>query len=500
MVAPLATGIAGVIGKPGHGKSYCMAAMMVYQVVTQRRPVYTNLPIEWDAMRNHIRDQAYGSDDYRDALPKLIRKMSKQHFERFMLRLQAVCRRSEEIKDDLNLLVDPELNEALSRVDDQTELDGEIDAAAWRQACDEQTVSAGPVIYYGPGANWVPPGTVFVLDELHKWFNSRGYRNEDQAVQDFTSMHRHLQARIFIITQRWLNVSLSFRSMTDDLVLLKNFGRVNFGPIKPADWGWNIFRARWVRADDYDESLEAIKPGRHAFATDWYVPNIMARHREIFDIYRSTSHAGGIEEQHEELKRVRTEMVGTDAIETDYEEVEYEMKRAKTAWFLPMVMGFCMGLLVTFVMTPDVEDAVDRMAEKQYEIQQTSIATIQAADHDEDEEATEPELDPWMRHKVTGVTASGAFIENTFYALGDTYDVLQLLRLNATTGKTYWHHADGRVVIWAVGDVGRWGVPERPAPTPDVESPGAAAPEATASAGPAADRRLRPGEAPDGNL
>ncbi|MEM9346437.1 MAG: zonular occludens toxin domain-containing protein [Planctomycetota bacterium] len=445
---PLSTGIVGVIGKPGSGKSYSMAMMMAQLIVQNRRPVYTNLPMKWDNMRAYIARMTEGSDEYKQSLAKLIRKCTKQHFQRFMERLQVINQRSEQLKDDYDQLLDEDIREKIAKADDISQIDEEIDSAAWQQACDEQALEDGGAVYYGRNANWFPPGTVFILDELHKWYNSRQYRNEDQAVQDFTSMHRHMQCRIFIITQRWLNVSLSFRSMCDELIILKNIARVSFGPIKLKDYGIDILRAKWVMTDDYDEVNECMKPGRRAQVTEYYFPNWWPDHRDIYDVYRSTSHAGGIEEQAAELKKVRAKMVGSSVIDEEELDVAEKMKKNRRAWMPPMMIGLGFGLFVGRCSGPNVNDAVEKMQAAQDQQQQTQLV--------QSDELTTQQQRTWNTTKLTGANHNGVFVDDGFVPVGGLYEDIKLDRVDPIAGVSRWSTFDGRGVSWTVGDVGRW--------------------------------------------
>lgn len=63
---------------------------------------------------------------------------------------------------------------------------------------------------------------VILLDEAHTLFNSRGFKNFNQTMHEFFSLHRHLGNKIFLVTQHPARLDVVIREISEDFILLQS--------------------------------------------------------------------------------------------------------------------------------------------------------------------------------------------------------------------------------------------------------------------------------------
>ncbi|MFG0250263.1 MAG: zonular occludens toxin domain-containing protein [Phycisphaeraceae bacterium JB051] len=427
---PLESGIYGVIGKPGSGKSYHCAKEILFHAMYDRRPVYTNIPIRLKKMRAYIVLKTHGPKKVRRALSKLIRPtLTKQHFGRFCERLSWISDRIEELKDEFEGYGDLE-----------EDVEEELEEAFWKQALIESDDVFGEPEYAGYKANWFPPGSVLFLDEVHKWFPAKNYRDEPKYVLDMTSMHRHLQLKIFVVTQRWMNASLSFRSMATELIRCMNFARVPLlGPLRLHMFGLNLFRVGKCLPEDYDERNDELKIGKRDITYDYELPGFNGG--IYFKLYKSHVHGGSLADQAKELREIRARLVGSDLID------EMEDKKAVTTktskkwqWFKYAVVFYLGAMLAWFFITPEKEIVEVEVPGKQ--TTQTVTTT----------KRNEPRQQPFYEQvRLSGVIDTGAYLGHQLVKTGTNIQGYRLAKVDVENGKTYWQNRESDVVEWTVG-------------------------------------------------
>ncbi len=286
--APFSHGIYVVTGKPGHGKSYGMTLWMLKEALKGERPIWTNVPIDIKTCRAWLYLHAQGSQKRRRRIAHLIREMTQDHFTRMASRLHSINERSRRIM------------EGIEGVKDLSQRGKFTQEKAWKQAT-EEIDNEDPPVFEGAGANSIMPGAVLFLDELHQWYPSRDYRNEPKEILSFTSMHRHGMWKIFVSSQRRMNVSLSFRAMCQTYIHVINLSKWR---LLPGIGGLpiTVFGYWYFDNSDIDESNGKLIPGGRPMHSDFEMP--VLRKNWIYRCYRSYSHAGSIKELH--AARART--------------------------------------------------------------------------------------------------------------------------------------------------------------------------------------------------
>jgi len=69
---------------------------------------------------------------------------------------------------------------------------------------------------------------IYLLDELHKFLNSRNWQNTGPVVLDYMSQHRHFGDDVYWMTQAVKNVDSQFRSVTQEFRLVRNMQKEKF--------------------------------------------------------------------------------------------------------------------------------------------------------------------------------------------------------------------------------------------------------------------------------
>lgn len=428
---PMDSGIYGVIGKPGSGKSYWCAKQILTHAALDRRPVYTNIPIRLKRMRAYIVMRTQGPKAVRRSLSKLIRPtLTKQHFGRFCERLSWISDRIEELKDEW---------EGYGELDEQVE--EELEDGFWKQALLESDDEFGPPVYAGCKANWFPPGSVLFLDEVHKWFAAKNYRDEPKYVLDMTSMHRHLQLMIYVVTQRWMNASLSFRSMSIELIRCVNYARVPLlGPLRLHAWGLNLFRVGRCLPEDYDERNDELKIGKKDITFNFEFPTFNGG--VYFQLYRSHVHGGSLEDQARELREVRSRLVGNNLIDQLEDKQNVKTKPMSKVQMFKYAVAFLVGVFVAMTFMKPEKEVVEVPVKVPTQVT-TNTRTAQ------------PQQQPvYQRHMITGVVNGGAYIGSQLVRVGQSVEGYRLAKVDVNHGQTMWTGQNGDAVDWPVGNVG----------------------------------------------
>lgn len=249
---PAQHGITLVVGLPGSGKS----AQMMIEVLAQIRAgrvIFTNLPIEWEAFRAFC---------VRRGLPWWnVRALDRDQFYGFLGR---VSQRHQ-------------IREAMSKSPPAVVREREDAVAPWLD--DDPT-----------------PGSMVIVDEVHDWFPGLASGRPPKAAQDlvlFLMMHRHLLMRITVIVPDEIYVTKAFRDISERVVYMVDMAKVKlFGPVRGAHFGLCFFRrSEWPsRVFERGDPMRGAPDVSRVF---WYVA---PWNKWIFSLYRSYTHAGGLEE------------------------------------------------------------------------------------------------------------------------------------------------------------------------------------------------------------
>jgi hypothetical protein len=414
------TGIVVVAGTPGSGKSYFAVMEMASVVLRERRPVFTNIPIVLGALRAYV---VIKGGDRR--LAGLIRSLSKDHFDRFCARLQRIDHVAE------NLSATKTCDKDLAKLSKFSQQDARAEAVAIvnKELGEPRVVTTSE----GP-ADWIPPRAVLFLDELHKWYPSRNSREEPSQILAYTSMHRHIMHRCYVLTQRAMNVSLSFRAMAVEFIFCHEYSRM------PVVWivrvPFKVFKYSF-----FDSSQIADGEPRHmAKPTFSFLELPFATSHVIYRLYRSYSHAGSVKALHAEADDVVNRMTGT----TEKPEVKtvgpkISLYRRIKGWSVTVsciILAFWLG---GFRHPPQVPVVPEPVAAKLTPVETALIV-----------QKTTPILQ--------GTMLGTAIVDGQRIQTGGTYDGATLIGVDDTGGRTVWLAPPRRVIVWNIGNEQHVGV------------------------------------------
>lgn len=339
---PLDTGIECYIGRPGSGKSFAMVKRCVNAMCNHRRPVYTNLPLRWRAVRRLLRH--HGGE----SLAGLIHHLSEVHFNRFMQRFVAMREFEEAYKAD-----------AVAR---KLRVRQEEMHAAWIE-------HAGPDVCVAsddpndPKPNWIPMGAIVCIDEVHHWFPNPGLKSvakkEPPELMSYLTMHRHCQHMVWLATQAQRQISQTVWSNAQRIWIIhprdddKILGPIRFRHVGVKALGYQVYsREQFELGDDPMRSFSII-PG-----LPW--------HQWVFKCYDSFTHIGSLRQLNKQLQAARK----ADGVD---EHGHTETENKSMAWqrtfvgrwfgrirkFAVLVFVFVLGVAASSMVGTVDEDAAD---------------------------------------------------------------------------------------------------------------------------------------------
>lgn len=273
----LETGIQLYVGRPGAGKSLVMVSKLLDIVQKERRPIYTNLPLQWRVVKLFLHRRGGA------ALAGLIRPLTERHFRAFLDRFAAKHAYVEERRGMQALRV--------SR--------SEFDAAS-------------PPVIEGLDANWIPAGSLIVVDEAQHWFPNPALKSsakpEPPALLSYLTMHRHMLHQVWFATQAARQVSATIKSLAIRFWEVSNMG--DEAIVWGLRWRHVGITACGYRAFDPMEWGDGDDPGK-PLETFVMLPNA-PWNRWLFRLYSSFTHAGSPAELKAALQEART-MSGVSA-------------------------------------------------------------------------------------------------------------------------------------------------------------------------------------------
>jgi hypothetical protein len=174
-----------ISGKPGGGKSLYGVKLIVEELRYGSRPIYTNVPLLVGRLNEYLQE-----DDRLVDVVGRVRLLSDDEAQRFFT-------------------VRP--NGAKIEV---------LTAAEWSQ---------GRKPRY---ENITDRGVLYVIDEVHNFFNARAWAETGRDVLFYLSQHRKLGDTVICITQAIGNVDKQFRSVTQDFTYIRNLTKERMGLFK----------------------------------------------------------------------------------------------------------------------------------------------------------------------------------------------------------------------------------------------------------------------------
>ena len=169
-----------VSGKPGAGKGLVAMKILVHELRTTKRHIFTNLAVRREELAAYLHERY---DDTFDLLRRL-HLFTDEEAAKFWLHRPGVVLHQCTVKD-----------------------------------CEE---CARPAFPSGDG------GVLYICDEIQNFFNSRKWQSTGVAALFYLSQHRKLGDDVICITQSIANVDKQFRSMAQDFCYVTNHSKEKF--------------------------------------------------------------------------------------------------------------------------------------------------------------------------------------------------------------------------------------------------------------------------------
>lgn len=533
--SPPATGVRIWEGKPGSGKSYGVVGEILTNIRRRKRPVYTNLPLKQRVIRQYLRNR--GDANLANYFTVLTEDHTRRWFRRFS-ELANYCEersasgvKRKEAEREWMLDHGPHIPRAytLEEWTAKVAADG-LDATAASSLFDalieQQTEDAQadprlkrPTDRLRP--NWIPYGSVIVMDELHKWFDQRQQGGEMKELLDTLSMHRHGLYQIDVLSQTIMMQNKAFRDMSDEIVICQDLRKIAI------IWGLRFplptFRYSLVSAVELGPELRDrhnVKPERVWCEAPWLDGGKMWR------LYDSFTHVGSLRQLELSMDRSRAEHEGpTYKPRNRIAKMKQRQKQRSFAGSVAKLAVVGLLVLIAFrVGRRDVAatDAVAAQADQSAKETASMLDGIKAEMADlmaavasrpspQPEPQPEPQADadtftpdvPVYRPAVTGAVAGVAVVNGQFIRPGEMYRGAMLLGVDGRMSR--WLLTDGSQAAISVGrstggvvgdarlnGVQRWGTAEAAAALdahgsgwPGARADDDAAVDADVSSGPA---------------
>jgi len=173
-----------VSGKPGGGKSLYSMSLIEHELLHGQRLVVTNLPIK---------------------LPELNDYFQREYPDRVI-----------DLHSRLRILSDQEETPQFWLYRWPSQQIAAVSEESWKAG--ERYRFDKPVVDVGE----VDRGCLFVIDEIHLFFNSREWMNTGKGCLFYLSQHRKLGDDVVAVTQSIGNVDKQFRSLAQDFSYIRN--------------------------------------------------------------------------------------------------------------------------------------------------------------------------------------------------------------------------------------------------------------------------------------
>lgn len=389
------TGISLITGVPGSGKSFLCVEKMLDTVRNSRRPIYTNLPLRWRVLKLWLK-QKEGDD-----IAGLVRPITESTFNRFITRFR----------------------------DRQRYLD-ERRHLGRRSALNSWYEMAGPDVIDGLELNWIPAGSVIMIDEAHHWYPNPALSNvrkkEPEELMSYLTMHRHLMHRIYFVTQADRQVSSTVKSLLNDQIQVTRIDAdIPLLGIEFSRFGFVAFSIKeWDGVADPDNE----PPLR----TSTIFPSIPCNNY-VFRLYSSFTHMGSLRDLKRELANVQDCSINLLEIK-DEEPETMSFKKRMFIFFSILFFGCFSGMILDSC-------SLDEKTNPEKIIQAYVPNPINLIGFTED---------TFLHSKENGDVVP--------YMIGSIFDQLTIRYIDKTTKTIAGSHSDGTIYLFQQGswnDLGR---------------------------------------------
>jgi hypothetical protein len=211
--------IHAVSGKPGGGKSYFAMKALARELRNTDRYIVTNLSVKLPELCSYMQD-TYGSSF--DAIQRLTLMDEEQTAKFWRVRGNGVFLSMERGSDEAE---DVWLKRSTDERFDYTA----VNYSNWYYVPD-----ASANVFYEQDGCQVRGfrrggrGVLYMLDELHLFFNAREWAKTGKGALYYLSQHRKCGDDVIWVTQFIENVDKQFRSVTQDFTYVRNFKNEKF--------------------------------------------------------------------------------------------------------------------------------------------------------------------------------------------------------------------------------------------------------------------------------
>ncbi len=295
------SGVDIVEGLMGAGKSYWGVRKALDIIMKERRPVVTNLPFKWRVVRRWLRSR--GGEE----LSKLLIPLTHDHFLRFLERAAFMQRERDRYRQRL-------------ATRDRSFFEFKFRRLFLRMN--------GPHLTTGSQANWIPPMSVIIYDEMHHDFpggHGGAPKTEPPQLKAWVTMIRHHHQQLYALTQNRMQLTITLRRLMKSCTSVRSLGEEKLAwGIRFRHLGSFFGKAiRYVRLSP--EALEA-PPNMAAEFPPLSIETIfpsLPKNVWYFRLYSSFTHGGSERQMVKQLHLMR-EQLGLRADGKTDQELERE--------------------------------------------------------------------------------------------------------------------------------------------------------------------------------
>lgn len=382
-------------GQPGAGKSYSGVEYILNKALKERRPVYTNLPIRFRVLRQHLRNITGD-----DKLAGYVMPIDFVHFEAFIER-----------NHEFTEFVEPRKKAGvpISRIE--------------REFLEEY----GPHVYDGEDANWLYPTALLVFDEFHRWCDQRYQQDEHPGFLTYATMHRHHMHKTILLTQDQMQIPITWRRNKATVIRVANLSNLPmFGAIRMPQ----ILRFSEYPAEVSDSTdRHNVKPVR-----TWIKVPAWDGGGLIFRLYDSFSHVGSPRRMLKIREEVRNKIEGVDPM-ADKKDQQPKIKKKRKQWWRPiaatsLVVGVVYWLFFSGGGEQTIAEPVPLSATASVNGRPATIDGVPV---------------------VSAVTPDLAVVDRRVIKTGEQYNAWTLKRTDLGGGQTLWLDPSGLEHIIPLG-------------------------------------------------
>ena len=211
-----------ISGKPGGGKSYwAFKQYVVRELIQGHRTIITNLDILPGMLNEWLQEFA----------PKQVRQMDIDLHSRLIILTKDQSNRFYLYRPEDYRLKDPEEEWDADKFSGKVKQHGykrpKLDLTQCYRGTAEEEETCNPREL---------GGVLYIIDELHEYFNAREWMETGRSALTYLSQHRKMGDDVICITQSIGNVDKQFRSVAQEFQYVRNYNKEKVGAFKSFPW------------------------------------------------------------------------------------------------------------------------------------------------------------------------------------------------------------------------------------------------------------------------